>query len=72
MCPTTVWNQNASLVTGSSSGAGATATFVSSPSDVAFDGYGNLYVADTGNHRIQQYPPGNHSMTNNLLLCRDI
>lgn len=61
MCPTAVWNQNGSLVTGSLSGAGSSATFVSSPGDVTFDGYGNMYIADSGNHRIQRYPPGMHS-----------
>lgn len=58
MCLTAIWNQNATLVTGSTSGAGSSMTFVNTPSDVTFDGYGNMYVADSGNHRIQQYRPG--------------
>ena len=38
---------------GSADGVGANALF-SSPSDIASDGAGNLYVADTGNHTIRR------------------
>lgn len=58
MCLTAMWNQNSSLVTGSTSSPGSAVTLVNTPYDVTFDGYGNMYVVDTGNHRIQQYPPG--------------
>ncbi|CAF3803800.1 unnamed protein product [Rotaria magnacalcarata] len=59
-CLTAVWSSNATLITGSTALAGSTATFVSSPYGVSFDGYGYMYVADTGNHRIQKYLPGSN------------
>ncbi|CAF4578852.1 unnamed protein product, partial [Rotaria magnacalcarata] len=40
MCLTAVWSSNATLITGSTALAGSTATFVSSPYGVSFDGYG--------------------------------
>ncbi|CAF4418590.1 unnamed protein product, partial [Rotaria socialis] len=60
MCLTAVWSSNATLITGSIGFAGSTPTFVSSPYGVSFDGYGYMYVADTGNHRIQKYSPGSN------------
>ncbi len=41
---------------GSDDGAGSAAAFCS-PSGVAVDGAGNVYVADTGNHRIRAVTP---------------
>ena len=58
MCITSVWNSTSNLLTGATSSAGSTPTFVSSPGDVTYDVYQNMYVADSGNHRIQQYQPG--------------
>lgn len=58
VCPTAVWNQSFSILAGSTSNAGSTTTLISSPSDVSFDGYHNMYVADMNNHRIQRYPSG--------------
>lgn len=45
-------------MTGATGTAGNSATFLSSPYDVNFDRYQNLYVADYNNHRIQQYRYG--------------
>jgi len=33
------------------------------PSDIAFDGQGNVYVLDTGNHRIQKFDPDGRYLT---------
>src|SRR5208282_3877321 len=38
--------------------AGNTATTLNDPTYVAFDAYGDLWVADTGNNRILEYIPG--------------
>ncbi|HYR84529.1 MAG TPA: NHL repeat-containing protein [Terriglobia bacterium] len=38
-------------------GGSATAARLSSPNDVALDSAGNLYIADTGNHRIRKVNP---------------
>ena len=58
MCPTAVWNQTFGILAGSTSNPGSTTTLLSSPSDIGFDGYRNMYVVDTDNHRIQRFPPG--------------
>ena len=36
---------------------------LSSPYDVSFDGYRNMYVADFTNNRIQQFPAGSSTAT---------
>ena len=36
---------------------GASATLLTYTNDVAIDMYGNLYVVDTDNQRIQRFPP---------------
>ena len=41
---------------GSTDGSGSTARF-SSPSDIALDGAGNAYVADTNNHTVRKITP---------------
>jgi len=33
------------------------------PSDIAFDSQGNLYILDSGNHRIQKFTPGGKYIT---------
>ncbi|CAF4729948.1 unnamed protein product [Rotaria sp. Silwood1] len=58
LCATAAWNQSVSLVAGATSNAGSTATLLSNPYYVAFDGYHNMYVVDTSNHRVQQYQGG--------------
>jgi sugar lactone lactonase YvrE len=56
------WELNASnwtLVVGSINGSyGSTSTLLCYPYDVILDPMGNVYVADTGNQRIQFYPTG--------------
>jgi hypothetical protein len=37
---------------------GTTGTLLYNPYDVSFDGYQNMYVVDTYNHRIQFFPQG--------------
>ena len=55
-----MWNQTFSNLAGSINTAGSTATLFSSPYDVCFDGYSNMYVVDYGNHRIQRFRPGSN------------
>lgn len=48
-----------SLLAGDSSGmSGSSSTLLNGPRSVTFDSQGNMYVADTGNHRIQLFKVG--------------
>ncbi|CAF4877138.1 unnamed protein product, partial [Rotaria socialis] len=38
-----------------------TSTLLYNPYDVQFDGYGNMYVVDCSNHRIQRFPSGSNA-----------
>ncbi|CAF4602830.1 unnamed protein product, partial [Rotaria socialis] len=58
VCQTAVWNQTYSTLAGSMGTAGSTSTLLYYPYDVQFDGYGNMYVVDHYNHRIQRFPSG--------------
>ncbi len=58
VCATASWNQTYTTLAGSQSTSGSTSTLLSYPSDISFDGYRNMYVADNNNHRIQRFPPG--------------
>ena len=61
------WVVNAStwtLIAGNGNGqSGSTPTTLYSPADITFDYMGNLYVADTGNHRIQFFSAGKFNGT---------
>ncbi|CAF3862296.1 unnamed protein product [Rotaria sp. Silwood1] len=55
---------NWTLLAGSSTGAfGSTSMLLTSPRDVTFDSMGNMYVADSGNHRIQFFLAGQMNAT---------
>lgn len=58
VCATAIWNQTYGTLAGSMSNAGSTPTLLYSPSDIGFDGYQNMYVVDTDNHRVQRFPLG--------------
>ena len=58
VCSTAVWNQTANVLAGSNANAGATATLLNRPYGTAIDAYGNLFVADYNNHRIQYFARG--------------
>ena len=58
ICPTSVWNQTFTVVAGITASLGSTSTLLYNPYDVSYDGYRNLYVADTSNHRIQLFRSG--------------
>ncbi|CAF5145795.1 unnamed protein product, partial [Rotaria magnacalcarata] len=55
-----MWNSSVTLITGATGSAGSTPTFLSSPFDVQFDQYQQMYVVDYGNHRIQQFTLGSN------------
>ena len=61
------WALNSStwtLMAGNGNGqSGSTPTTLYSPADITFDSMGNLYVADTGNHRIQLFLLGKFNGT---------
>ena len=58
VCPTAAWNQTFTVRAGSSGNAGATSTTLNQPHNIDIDIYGNLFVADCTNHRIQKFLPG--------------
>ncbi|CAF3397484.1 unnamed protein product, partial [Rotaria socialis] len=61
------WVVNAStwtLIAGAPNGqSGSTSAFLNNPYNFIFDSSGNLYVADTNNHRIQLFLPGQFNGT---------
>ena len=50
-----VFGQDGSFITALVNKGGLSATSLDNPGGVALDGGGNLYVADTSNHRALQY-----------------
>lgn len=63
ICTTAIWNQTGNILAGITSSRAATPILLNYPYDVAFDGYLNVYVADTYNHRIQYFPRGSATGT---------
>ena len=51
------------LVAGQGGSSGSTSTLLYSPGDVTLDSLGNVYVADTNNHRIQFFSAGQSNGT---------
>ena len=60
VCSTSVWNQTSTNLAGSTGNRGSTAILMYNPTSSAFDIYGNLFVADTVNARIQYFARGDH------------
>jgi len=55
----TLGDSNWTLIAGSTNGtAGSSSTLVNSPFGVTLDPMGNVYVADTSNHRVQLFMAG--------------
>ncbi|CAF4815581.1 unnamed protein product, partial [Rotaria sp. Silwood1] len=63
VCQTAIWNQTYSTLAGSMNTLGSGSTLLYYPYDVDFDGYGNMYVVDYSNHRIQRFPSGSNTGT---------
>jgi hypothetical protein len=55
-----VWGQNGNFTT---SATGSSATSLLFPFDIATDSGGNVYVSDSGNHRVFYYPAGSATPT---------
>ena len=51
------------IVVAGGTGPGSAANQLNGPTGIGMDAHGNLYVADAGNDRIQQFPPGSDSTT---------
>ncbi|CAF1330345.1 unnamed protein product, partial [Didymodactylos carnosus] len=57
-------SSNGTTIAGISGTPGSNSTLLNNPRGIIFDHYGNLYVADTGNNRIQMfYPNSTHGIT---------
>lgn len=59
LCSTATWNTTGTVIAGSPSNAGSSSVLLNYPYNMYFDGYQNLYVVDTNNHRIQFFSKGN-------------
>jgi sugar lactone lactonase YvrE len=60
---TRVYGQGGSFTTNTQNNGGLSANSLGSPSRVALDSSGNLYVADSGNNRVLFYPSGSTTAT---------
>ncbi|CAF5194706.1 unnamed protein product, partial [Rotaria magnacalcarata] len=58
LCSTATWNTTLTLLAGLSGTGGTSTILLNYPANIYFDGYRNLYVVDTANHRIQFFTPG--------------
>jgi hypothetical protein len=69
-----VWNQTLSVRAGSTGNAGATLTTLNTPHNIYIDIYGNLFVADCDNYRIQKFSSGRNrikiSKKINVSICQ--
>lgn len=61
VCATATWNQTGTIIAGATSNPGSTSTLLSAPYDMDFDIYGNMYVVDHNNDRIQRILRGKKS-----------
>ncbi|CAF2205908.1 unnamed protein product, partial [Rotaria magnacalcarata] len=59
----TLGDSNWALVAGTPGMVGSSSTLLSYPTGVTLDPMGNLYVADTGNHRLQRFLAGQNNGT---------
>lgn len=50
-------------------GAGSSNTQLNEPLSVCLDAKGNIYVADTRNNRVMQFPKGSNSFTNGIVVA---
>ena len=57
-------NQTSGTIIAGGNGSGSNANKLNSPLGMAIDSSGNIYVADTGNHRIQKFPSNTSQSTN--------
>ncbi|CAF4991906.1 unnamed protein product, partial [Rotaria sp. Silwood1] len=69
ICSTAAWNSTFKIVAGTTSSWGTASNLLNTPHDVTFDGYGNMYVVDYGNHRIQRFPSGSTSSTSGVTVA---
>ena len=61
VCATSEWNSTWKISAGSTSSSSSAYNRLTYPADLKYDGYGYLYVADTNNHRIMQFPNSSKS-----------
>lgn len=54
---------------GSGSGSSMDSSHFNGPMGVYVDGYGNIYIADQQNNRVQKFPPGSTSGTNGITVA---
>jgi gliding motility-associated-like protein len=65
--PGSTQNSNGVTVAGTNT-PGSAANELDHPTSVCVDQYGNVYVSDAGNNRIQKFPPNSTSTTNGVTI----
>lgn len=58
LCPIPEWGNADVILAGTAGSLGFDTFHLNNPHGVFMDGYDNLYVADTNNHRIMRFSPG--------------